>query len=60
MKFSGRLDENIREIKERFTDCGDIISRCLNVGEKRLFLVYVDSMIDRGGRRIYQKYDVWH
>ena len=47
MKFSGRLDENIREIKERFTDCGDIISRCLNVGEKRLFLVYVDSMIDR-------------
>ena len=45
MKFSGRLDENIREIKERFTDCGDIISRCLNVGEKRLFLVYVDSMI---------------
>ena len=47
MTFSGCLDADIQTIEKRFAGCADIVSRTVHVGESRLYLVYVDSMIDR-------------
>ena len=47
MKISKQLDVNIRELEKQFTDCSDIIHRPLVAAGRTVYVVYVDSLIDR-------------
>ena len=47
MNISEQLDENIEELKKRFKDCQDVIQRKMIAAGMPIYVVYVDSMIDR-------------
>lgn len=47
MNISKKLDENIRELEKRFKDCNDVVKRRLVAAGLPIYVVYVDSMIDR-------------
>lgn len=61
MKISKQLDVNIRELEKQFTDCSDIIHRPLVAAGRTVYVVYVDSLIDRDlvEGEFLKKYDVW-
>lgn len=48
--LSQRLDENIQRINQIFQDCDDVVKKEIYIGDGtfRIYLVYVDSMADRG------------
>ena len=47
MNISDRLEDNIQELKKRFKNCQDVIQRQMIATGLPIYVVYVDSMIDR-------------
>lgn len=47
MKISKQLNANIKEVEKRFRDCNDVIHRPLVAAGLPIYVVYVDSFIDR-------------
>ena len=47
MNISGQLEDNIQELKKRFENCQDVIQRQMIATGLPIYVVYVDSMIDR-------------
>ena len=47
MNISSRLETNIEELKKRFENCQDVIQRQMVATGLPIYVVYVDSMIDR-------------
>ena len=47
MRISEHLEDNIKELKKRFNNCDDIVQREMMVADLPMYIVYVDSMIDR-------------
>lgn len=47
MIISGRLDETIQILEERLRDCGDVVRRRLMIADVRVYVAYMDTMIDR-------------
>ena len=47
MNISSQLEANIEELKKRFENCQDVIQRQMVATGLPIYVVYVDSMIDR-------------
>ncbi|MDD3223022.1 MAG: spore germination protein [Clostridia bacterium] len=47
MKISEKLDENIKELGKWFENCEDIVKKKMMAAGLPIYIVYVDSMIDR-------------
>ena len=47
MNISSQLEMNIEELKKRFENCQDVIQRRMIAAGLPVYVVYVDSMIDR-------------
>ncbi len=48
-KIAAALNENIRLLESRFTDCGDYVSRRFSSPDGRgLYVGYMDLLINRG------------
>lgn len=47
MKISENLDKNIQELERRFKDCNDVVKRRLVAGGLPIYVIYIDSMIER-------------
>ena len=47
MNISSQLEINIKELKKRFENCQDVIQRQMVATGLPIYVVYVDSMIDR-------------
>ena len=47
MKISKQLNVNIKELEKQFMNCNDIIHRPLIAAGLTIYVVYVDSLIDR-------------
>ncbi len=59
MQISKNLEENVVALKEMFENCMDIVIRDFLVSaEKRIFLFYVDNMIDSNGVREFVMFNL--
>ena len=47
MKISTHLEETVTELDRRFKDCGDVVRRELDISGRKVYVSYIDSMIDR-------------
>lgn len=47
MKISTHLEETVTELDRRFKDCGDVVRRELDISGRKVYVAYIDSMIDR-------------
>lgn len=48
MGISENLNQVIEELEQRFERCGDVVKRKLVIADVEFYVVYMDSMIDRG------------
>lgn len=48
MEISENLNQVIEELGQRFERCGDVVKRKLVIAGVEFYVVYMDSMIDRG------------
>ncbi len=50
MNVCKNLNDNIKHLQNSFTDCGDIVSRKLFIGENnniKIYITYIDMLVDR-------------
>lgn len=48
MGISEHIQQVIEELRQRFEHCGDVVQRELVIADVKFYVVYMDSMIDRG------------
>ena len=47
MLLSERFEENLQKIEARLKNCGDVVHRQMMIADVPIYVIYMDSMIDR-------------